>query len=209
MAAEDRNGKVTTKEACTDCSPRENAFDELARGLAYSTLSRRRALRILSGALFGGMLTSVPGVAWAARGGNSTCAKFCRENFPPGRERGECISAGARGEGPCFDNGGGNCDLGGIGTSCQTGFLFGCQNSGNCFCMKTTEGTTFCAESSFICDPGEATVCSSSQDCPPGWACAATCCNPELETTPVCNPPCGTVVGVGAASSGNQGKSGH
>ncbi len=84
----------------THASGEAKSFDELARELANGTVSRRKVLRILSGALVGGMLTSVPGAAWAARGGNSACAKFCRENFSPGRERGECISAGARGEGP-------------------------------------------------------------------------------------------------------------
>jgi hypothetical protein len=176
----------------------ERSFDELARGLANGTLSRRRALRMLSGALFGVMLASVPGVAWAARGGNSACAKFCQENFPPGRERVECISAGARGEGPCF----GNCDPGDGGT-CETGFFFGCQDSGNCFCMKTTEGTTFCSES-ISCEG--IPVCTSSRDCPSGWMCAATC---GCEVGGVCNPPCGTVVGAGAASSGNQRMSGR
>jgi hypothetical protein len=189
---------------------KEHSLDELAKGLASGTVSRRKALRLMAVALVGSALASFPGVTRAAEGDNSACAKFCRENFPPGRERGECISAGARGEGPCFDNGGGNCDLGGIEPSCQTGFLFGCRNgTGNCFCMKTTEGTAFCAESVRICGPEiEATVCRSSQDCPPGWGCAATCCNPELETTPICNPPCGTIVGPTSAAD-NQRMSGR
>lgn len=83
------------------------ALDDLAIGLASGTLTRRQALRMLGTALVGGALAAIPKVAWAAKGGNSACAKFCKENFPPGRERGQCISAGARGEGPCFDNGGG------------------------------------------------------------------------------------------------------
>jgi hypothetical protein len=31
MAAEDRNGKVSTQAECTGCSPRESSFDELAK----------------------------------------------------------------------------------------------------------------------------------------------------------------------------------
>jgi hypothetical protein len=122
MAAEDHTG--------------EHSFDELARGLASGTISRRNALRLMGAALVGGALASIPGMAWAAKGGNSACAKFCRENFPPGRERGECISAGARGEGPCFDNGGGGCttelascldESGGPGYCC-------CGDFNNCIC---------------------------------------------------------------------------
>ena len=45
---------------------RGHSFDELARGLASGTISRRRALRLVGGALVGGLLTSIlGGVAWA------------------------------------------------------------------------------------------------------------------------------------------------
>jgi hypothetical protein len=79
------------------------SLDELAKGLASGTISRSRALKLLGGALLGSVIASIPGVAWAANGGNSACAKFCRDNFPPGRERGQCISAAAHGQGPCFE----------------------------------------------------------------------------------------------------------
>jgi hypothetical protein len=42
-----------------------HSFDDLAMGLAEGTLSRRKALRLMGAALAGGMLASVPGVAWA------------------------------------------------------------------------------------------------------------------------------------------------
>ncbi len=45
----------------------ETSFDELAKGLTNGTLSRRKALRMFGAALVGGMLASIPGVAWAAR----------------------------------------------------------------------------------------------------------------------------------------------
>jgi hypothetical protein len=202
MPAEGRSGGYSYQQ--DNSSAVGPALDEVARGLADGTISRRKALRLLGGALLGSMIASIPSVAWAANGGNSACAKFCRENFPPGRERGECISAGARGEGPCFEDGGGNCPNGG---TCETGFPFGCQNSGNCFCTKTTEDTTFCSESSPICG-GVGQACTSSNECPRGWACARTCCGDQ--EGPICNPPCGTIVGAGAASSAdNQGMSGH
>jgi hypothetical protein len=89
----------------------DHSIDRLARGLATGTVSRRKALRMLGAALVGGALASIPGVAWAAKGGNRECVKCCKENFPPGPERGECISAGARGECPvtCDGNGSGEC----------------------------------------------------------------------------------------------------
>lgn len=78
------------------------SFDDLARGLASGTVSRRTALRWMGGALVGAALAAVPGVAWAqAPSDNSACVRFCTETFPPGPERGQCISQGALGEGPC------------------------------------------------------------------------------------------------------------
>jgi hypothetical protein len=77
-------------------------FDDLAKGLASGTLSRGKALRLLGGALVGATLASLPGVAWASTGGNSACAHYCNEVFPPGRERGRCKSQGTKGRGPCY-----------------------------------------------------------------------------------------------------------
>jgi hypothetical protein len=42
------------------------SFDELAKGLASGTMTRRKALRLVGAAVVGGTLASVPGVAWAA-----------------------------------------------------------------------------------------------------------------------------------------------
>src|SRR5688572_26678173 len=66
MSAEDRNGEVSTDEKCTDCTTQERSFDELTRGVASATVSRRGALRLLASALFGGVLASVPGVGRVA-----------------------------------------------------------------------------------------------------------------------------------------------
>jgi hypothetical protein len=72
------------------------SFDGLAKGLATGAVSRRKALRWMSGALLGAALASVPGVGWAAKGGNSACAHFCNEVFPPRPQRGQCKSQGAK-----------------------------------------------------------------------------------------------------------------
>jgi hypothetical protein len=83
----------------------QERFDDVAKGLASGTVSRGQALRWMGGALVGAALASVPRVAWAANGGNSACAHFCTQTFPPGPQRAECISAAARGEGLCFECG--------------------------------------------------------------------------------------------------------
>ena len=45
--------------------PRDHSLDELAKGLANGSLTRRDALKWAGAALVGGLLTSIPGVAWA------------------------------------------------------------------------------------------------------------------------------------------------
>ncbi len=55
----------------------ETSFDELAKGLTNGTLSRRKALRMFGAALVGGMLASIPGVAWAARPEDAPRYSFC------------------------------------------------------------------------------------------------------------------------------------
>ena len=66
MAADDQGREVTTQGECTDCTERERSFDALARGLANGSISRRKALRMLGGALLGGAVASIPGVGWLA-----------------------------------------------------------------------------------------------------------------------------------------------
>jgi hypothetical protein len=144
MALEEQSGEHLASLISPPTTKVDHSLDELSKGLASGTLSRRKALRLLGAALVGGALASIPGVGWAAQGGNSACAKFCRENFPPGPERGECISSGARGEGPCFDdgNGGGGCttqgascldEFGGTGICC-CGFDPNTGETTNCIC---------------------------------------------------------------------------
>jgi hypothetical protein len=53
----------------------EHSFDELARGLASGSVSRRKALRLMGAALLGSTLASIPGVALAVPPSGS----------PPGR----------------------------------------------------------------------------------------------------------------------------
>lgn len=85
-AEENENRNTPTREG----APSEQSFDALARGLANGNMSRRQALRWMGGALVGGMLASIPGVALATHkaghgggggGGNSACAHFCTAVF--------------------------------------------------------------------------------------------------------------------------------
>jgi hypothetical protein len=167
-----------------------HSFDELARGLANGSVSRRRALRLMGAALVGGALASIPGIAWAKP---KPAGRKCNHNHQC--ESGQCVGGMCQG-------GGGICPTGG---SCETGFPFPCQNTDGCFCTTTTEGTTFCAQSISCGDP-DPVACTSSQDCPSGWVCSDTCCLGEGR---ICNPPCGTIVGGAASSADNQGMSGH
>ena len=70
-----------------------SSFDELAKGLASGTLSRGKALRLLGGALVGGALASLPGVAWARGGGGDCpygqelCGGVCVVECPEGQVR--------------------------------------------------------------------------------------------------------------------------
>jgi hypothetical protein len=175
----------------------QERFDDLAKGLASGTVSRGQALRWMGGALVGAALASVPGVAWAAPGGNSACVQFCKEVFPgPGRD--ECIGAAARGEGLCFECGpkatdptrvlcGQVCCASGESCSaneqCVLPIPFcdpastepcGTSPSGtpaagtNCFCRPLVEGGGFCATAQInFCSRG----CNTNDDCPRGTFC--------------------------------------
>jgi len=169
----------------------EDRFDALTRRLA-TDVSRRGVMKILGAGIVGGVLGVLGrGSAWAHEDpkpekGNDTCAHICAALFPPGPERGACISAAAKGEGPCFNL----CDA--TGGAC--GDVPFCGEG--CACQPTAEGPGFCNNISSCAD---LVACEATSDCPPGWACSATCC-PGL----VCIPPCGTVAGAGVASTGRK-----
>ena len=81
----------------------ENGLEALCKTLA-EPVGRRQALRRLGGGLAGALLASI-GLGRAASaqgGGNSACAKFCNDVFPPGPQRGKCKSDAARGQGLCY-----------------------------------------------------------------------------------------------------------
>ena len=61
MAAKDLPREVHQEEDVTE----EHSFDELTRALASGTVSRRRALKLVGAFLIGGVVDSIPGLAWA------------------------------------------------------------------------------------------------------------------------------------------------
>jgi hypothetical protein len=159
---------------------RERSFDELARGLASGSISRRKALRLMGAALLGGTLASFPGAAWAAEGGNRECVKCCKEKFGPGRKRGQCISAGARGECPvtCDGNGGGGCVPSEV--TCFS------ETSSGCTCVENTcTGTVNCV----CCPPGGPCPCVDLTD-PCLVFLRGVCLDPGFEGSFTCNAPC-------------------
>jgi hypothetical protein len=96
----------------------EHSFDELARGLASGSVSRRKALRLMGAALVGGALASIPGVAWGeppsggldcpagrtrctSGGSNSVCCR-CSERNPRCPSGTTCSCCGTR---HAFDQG--------------------------------------------------------------------------------------------------------
>jgi hypothetical protein len=66
MPTEDHNSSDRSHQGLPQ-GEGELSLDELAKGLANGTISRRQALRLMGGVLVGSALASIPGTAWAAR----------------------------------------------------------------------------------------------------------------------------------------------
>jgi hypothetical protein len=83
----------------------------------------------------------------------------------------------------------------------QAGFPAPCGAEPSCFCVGTAEGGCFCSND-FGC--GATGPCTTSADCPTGWACqsgpGAGCCG-----SGVCVPPCGTSAGTNEGGKTNAG----
>jgi hypothetical protein len=156
-------------------------FDALAKDLARG-LSRREALRRVGEGLFGALLASL-GLGRAVAQGNSDCAHFCTSIFPPGRQRGDCISAAAHGTGLCY----------GCGPAAPASHADVCGNFGgprfccsadtpNC-CNGTCVNTQTDVNNCGVCGK----TCASDETC-----CSGTCAN--LMTDPqhctACNQHC-------------------
>ena len=151
---------------------RDHSFDELAKGLANRSLSRRDALKRVGAAIVGGLLASVPGVAWATHKPSHKPPPPPPSPPPPPPPPPPPTESPpppppVQGCPPEED----------------------CGANPYCRCIVTVEGISFCTSAIgfIICDP--MTPCTSSEDCPGGYACsrgyAAGPC-----PSPVCWPQC-------------------
>jgi len=151
---------------------RERSFDELAKGLAGGTVSRRKAIRLMGAALVGGALASVPGAAWAAKGGGggkSACAKYCKTLFGGDTAaHEECVSQGAQGAGPCY--------------SCTQGVGPGPGFTPNCTAPKTqfNANTCQCECPATTCEANETLNTTTCQCEAVGCIAGTTGCCPTL-----------------------------
>jgi len=190
---------------------RDHSFDELTRGLANGSISRRKALRLMGAALVGGALGSL-GIREAAadppgckRNGkvctkdkvccsriceSGTCA-LCRSNGGSCSDNDQCCSgncsSGTCAVNACVQQGGrplteGECTCA---FYCPTnnGPII-CQDNPFCSCRETTEGTGFCGYVACSCSVLKS--CESSSECPSGSRCVVNgCCGGN-----VCLAPC-------------------
>jgi Stigma-specific protein, Stig1 len=145
------------------------SFDELAKGLAGGTISRSRALRLMGTVVLGGVLASIPGVAWAQQRGRGGGGGSAQGRCPEGTVncRGKCVILAEDRN---------NC--GGCGVVCPEGRL--CVGGTCCpterVCGSGTSAT--CCAAGQRCLPasttGELTCCPEGQMC--GTGATATCC---------------------------------
>ena len=154
----------------------DHSFDELAKGLASGTISRRQALRRMCIALLGGVLASIPGVAWAHHKPDHPVPPGQARRCPEGQVkcRGICCSPeDLCCNGVCtnvvFDRN--NC--GACGNVCQEGE--DCCG-GRCVPLNTTENCGGCFAG---CHPAEICVNGTCQCPQEGQTLCANVCCPE------------------------------
>jgi hypothetical protein len=194
MSAEDHDKR---RSARVDPEVEEHRFDSLARTLASGTMSRREAVRLLGVTLLGGAFASVLGIASADPGGDSACAHFCTQAFPPGPERAQCISQGGRGSGPCYE-----CTLN-IGpgphfTTPQCADPTQEFNPQSCQCECPFD--TFPYQCGGVSHP----ICRSASPCPPGQSFNNFTCKCCPSSTVQCGTTCAPDCPPGSASAAAQ-----
>jgi len=157
---------------------RERSFDELARGLASGSVSRRKALRLMGAALVGGTMASLGlgGVAGADPPGCKRAGKRCKKDK-------QCCS--------------GNCS-GGTCAACAADRVL--LTNGTCakFCEEHAECAASCLgcfatqENTFIgiCEAvsnsGGGGSCTTHAACPTGEYCARS----FDSSSGICQPAC-------------------
>ncbi len=172
-------------------------FDELAKRLA-TPITRRQAFKALAAAALGGLLIrSGTGRAWADEGdGNSACAHFCNNVYPPGPGQGQCKSDAAQGQGICTVCGPAAPEGSGPICGVQTDSPFCCASGETC-CNNTTcanlqTDVQNCGACGHACGQGQkcvAGVCKSTtcvQLAQPCNSATDTCCQTSPGVTITC-----------------------
>jgi hypothetical protein len=193
----------------------DSPFDVLAKTIALADgMPRREAVRRVGGALAAVALSSLgvgcsggggggsspmsplpPGTSSTGRtpqgGGNSDCAHFCQQAFPPGPQRGHCVSDGAHGTGLCVQCAG---DVNRLCTSAVGAYFCADLTSDvhNCGkCGNTCATSQLCVNGACCGQPGSRCA-SASQCCQPGICAGGTCCGapgyPCTSDTQCCQP---------------------
>lgn len=177
---------------------RERSFDDLARGLANGSISRRKAIKFISAITLGGILgLSGIGTAFAK---NKTCAQWCAAVFGANTlAAGRCTSDAAHGTGLCSScgtatlpssvcctrNSSDNCTSYSGASCCRSGQT--CVN-GSCCANANACGSTCLAAP---CDSSQCLTCDSSTGtcvgCPSGKTCLnGSCCKPNFTEESIC-----------------------
>jgi hypothetical protein len=153
----------------------ELSVDELAKGLANGTVSRRGALRMMGAALLGSALASIPSIAWAAKpapclSGNK-CAKNCcpDASFVCSKGKCACPSGMTQCGDDCLDpstfqTDPNNCGACGNpcsgGKTCQSGVCACPPRQSECenTCRDLHTDTLNCGACDFTCEAGHSCV---------------------------------------------------
>jgi len=180
MSAENR--KVRKASNRKEDRMEDSYFDDLARGLAEGTISRRQALK-LAGV---GIVSAVFATAGFPESAQALTSRRCRK----------------KGGVPLKE---GNCDC-----AFQCGselHRFNCQDDDKCYCLEKESGGGFCGYGGKDPQCGDFERCETNRDCSNSDArcISTTCCD-----RPICVRPCSTgrTTGVGAASTENTGSVG-
>jgi hypothetical protein len=166
----------------------DSPFDLLAKTMALAEgMPRREAVRRVGGALAAVALSSLgvgcgggggsrssmsplppAGTSLTGRtpqgGGNSDCAHFCQQAFPPGPQRGQCVSDAAHGTGLCVQC---NADItrlcNGVCVDLQTDV----NNCGACGTKCTSGQTCTAGKCASVCLPSGSpcTAATTAQCC--------------------------------------------
>jgi hypothetical protein len=171
---------------------RERSFDELARGLASGTFSRRKAIKFIAATTLGGILgLSGIGTAFAK---NKTCAQWCAAVFGASTPAaGRCTSDAAHRTGLCSSCGAATppssvCCTRNSSNNCTSYSGASCPcDSGRCLTCDSSTGTCVGCTSGQTCVNGS--CCPDARVC--GTGTTRTCCaQGERCLNGVCGPAC-------------------